>query len=72
MIVVGALVGNRCTRSGGCTFVHPHEVTQTFASLRTIIGIPSWAIAAFHGSRRVDAFAFAVAAAVVFQALVHL
>ena len=46
-------------------------VTQTFASLRSDVGIPSWAITAFHGSHRVHAFAFAVAAAVAFQALVH-
>ena len=43
----------------------------TFAALRPVVGIPSWAIATFHGSRRVHAFAFTVAAAVAFQALVH-
>ena len=45
--------------------------TQTFAALRPVVGIPRWAIAAFYRSRRVDAFAFAVAAAIIFQALVH-
>ena len=43
----------------------------TFAALRPVVGIPSWAIAAFHGSHRVHAFAFAVAAAIVLQAFVH-
>ena len=46
-------------------------VTQTFAALRSDVGIPSWAIAAFYRSHRVDAFTFAMAATVVFQALVH-
>ena len=45
---------------------HKHTYTHTFAALRSVVGIPSWAIAAFHGSRRVNAFAFAVAAAIVF------
>ena len=44
--------------------------TQTFAARRSVILIPSWAIATLEGSRRVVAFAFAVAAAVVFRALV--
>ena len=47
-------------------------MTQTFAALRAIVGEPSWAVATFHRSHRVHAFAFAVAAAVVFQALVHI
>ena len=45
-------------------------VTQTFAALRAVIGIPSWAIATFHGSHRVCACTFTVAAAVVALALV--
>ena len=44
---------------------------RTFAALRPVVDIPRWAIATFHGSRRVHAFAFTVAAAVAFQALVH-
>ena len=48
-----------------------HTHAQTFAARRSVVGIPSWAILAFHGSRRVDAFAFAVTATVVFRALVH-
>ena len=47
-----------------------HTHAQTFAARRSVVGIPSRAILACHGSRRVDAFAFAVAAAVVFEALV--
>ena len=39
--------------------------TQTFAARRSVILIPSWAIATLEGSRRVVACAFAVAAAVV-------
>ena len=46
-------------------------VTQTFAALRSVVGIPSWAITAFYRSHGVHAFAFAVAAAVDFQTLVH-
>ena len=46
-------------------------VTQTFAALRSVVGIPSWAIAAFYGSHGVHAFAFAVTVTVAFQALVH-
>ena len=43
---------------------------HTFAALNPVVDIPSCAIAALHGSHRVDAFAFAVTAAVIFQALV--
>ena len=57
---------------GACTFVHQHEDTQTFAALRSVVDIPKWATAAFHGSNRVYAFAFAVTATVVFQALVDI
>ena len=46
------------------------HTTQTFAALRPVIGIPSWAILTLEGSHRVSAFAFAVAAAVVARALV--
>ena len=53
------------------THRHTHTHTQTFAALRSVVDIPSWAIVTFHGSHRVDAFAFVVTAAVVFQALVH-
>ena len=49
---------------------HTHTHTQTFAALRSVVDIPSWAIATLEGSHRVVAFAFAVAAAVVFRALV--
>ena len=53
------------------THKHSHALTQTFAALRPVVGVPSWTIAAFHGSRRVDACAFVVTAAVVFCALVE-
>ena len=53
------------------THTHTHTLTQTSAALRSVVDITSWAIATFHGSHRVDACAFAVAAAVVVQALVH-
>ena len=49
------------------THTHTHK---TFAALRSVVGIPSCAIATFHGSIRVGAFAAAVAAAVVALALV--
>ena len=52
------------------THTHTHTHTQTFAALRSVILIPSWAIATLEGSSRVGACAFAVAAAVVFRALV--
>ena len=39
--------------------------------LGSVILIPSWAILTLEGSHRVRAFAFAVAAAVVARALVH-
>ena len=45
--------------------------TQTFAALCSVVGIPTRAIATGHGSHRVDTFAFAVAAAIAFQALVY-
>ena len=48
------------------------EGTQTFAPLRAVVEIPTCAIATFHGSHRFDAFALAVAAAVVFEALVDI
>ena len=48
-----------------------HPFTQTFAALRSVVGIPGWAILAFHGSKRVGAFARADAVAVVCRALVH-
>ena len=44
---------------------------QTFAALRSIVGIASCAVATFHGTRRVHTLAFTVAAAVAFRALVH-
>ena len=53
------------------THKHTHTHTQTFAALRSVVDIPSWAIATLGGSRRVGACAFAVAAAVVCLALVH-
>ena len=53
------------------THTHTHTHIQTFAALRSVVDITSWAIVTFHGSHRVDAFAFVVTAAVVFQALVH-
>ena len=53
------------------THTHTHTHTQTFAPLRSVIGKASWAFLAFHGSIRVDAFASAVAAAVVALALVN-
>ena len=56
---------------GGCTFVHQHEDTQTFAALRPVVDILSCAIAAFHRSNRVYAFACAVAAAIESRALVE-
>ena len=51
--------------------VHRHQRTQTFAALRSVVGIPTRAVATCHGSRRVYASAFAVAAAVSARALVH-
>ena len=56
--VAGVIGGRR--GHGGC-----------LAALRSVVDITSWAIVTFHGSHRVDAFAFVVTAAVVFQALVH-
>ena len=53
------------------THTHTHTQSLTFAALRSVVGIPSWAIATCHGSRRVGALAFAVTATVVFRALVH-
>ena len=50
---------------------HIHTRTQRFAALCSVVGIPSWAILTFEGSRRVGAFTFAVTAAVVIRALVH-
>ena len=47
------------------THTHTHTHTQTFAALRPVVGIASWAIATFRGSRVVGACALAVAAAVV-------
>ena len=51
---------------------HTHTHKQTFAALRPVVDISSWAIATFpiNASHRVGACAFAVAAAVVFRALV--
>ena len=51
------------------THTHTHTHVQTFGALRSVVGVASWAIATFHGSRRDDAFAFAVAAEVVARAL---
>ena len=50
--------------------MHVRQI-QTFAALRPVFGVASCAIATYHGSRRVHAFALAVAAAIVVQALVH-
>ena len=44
---------------------------ETCAALCAVVDIPNWTIAAFHGSDRVYAFTLAVAAAVVFKALVY-
>ena len=54
--------------------IHRHEGThtQTFAARRSVVHKPSWAIFTLEGSRRVVAFAFAVAATVVFRALVDI
>ena len=41
------------------------NVVLTFATLRSVVGVPSWAVATFRGPRVVGACAFAVAAAVV-------
>ena len=44
--------------------------TQTFAALRPVVGIPSWAIAAYHDARHlIGAVAFAVTATVAFRAV---
>ena len=51
---------------------HTHTHTQTFAALRSVVDIPSCAIFTLGGSRRVGAFACAVAAAVVCRALVDI
>ena len=50
---------------------HPFTDRQTFAALRSVVNIPSFAIPTLEGSGRVLAFAFAVAAAVICRALVH-
>ena len=44
---------------------------KTFASLCSVVDITRWAVTTFHGSRHVNALAFAVAAAVAFKALVY-
>ena len=46
--------------------------THTFAARRSVVHKPSRAIFTLEGSRRVVAFAFAVAATVVFRALVDI
>ena len=51
---------------------YTHTHTQTFAALRSVVDIASVAILTLGGSHRVGAFAFAVAAAVIFLALVHI
>ena len=56
------------TRTYAHTYICTH--VQTFAALRPVVGVASWAIATLEGSHRVGAFAFAVAAAVVCRALV--
>ena len=43
----------------------------TFAARGSIVGVSRWAVATCSAARRVGTFTFAVAAAVVFQALVH-
>ena len=53
------------------TSIHQHEGTQTFAALRPVVDVPSWAILTLEGSHRVGALAFAVAAAVVRRAFIH-
>ena len=44
---------------------------QTFAARGPVVRVPSWAILTLEGSHRVGACAFAVAAAVIARALVH-
>ena len=46
--------------------------SRTFAALVAIVGPPSCTIVTFHTPQEVDAFAVAVASAVVFQALVDI
>ena len=53
------------------THTHTHTQSLTFAALCSVVGIPSWAIATFRGSRVVGACALAVTAAVVIQAWVR-
>ena len=48
-----------------------HHYLQTFAVCRSVVRPTNWAIAAFMTAHDVDAFAFAVATTVVFNALVH-
>ena len=59
----------------GCGSVHcygcGYHYAQTFAALSAVVDIASGAIATRHGSHRVDAFAFVVTAAIVFQAVVN-
>ena len=59
-----------CTSSKTQTHACTHGHTQTFAAQRSVVGVASWAILTLEGSHRVGAFAFAVAAAVAFQAFV--
>ena len=47
------------------THTHTHTYKPTFATLRPVVEIPSWAIATCRGSHRVDASAFVVTAAVI-------
>ncbi len=59
--------------AGVCMYVCLMDLvceTHTFAALCSVVFITSWAIAAFKGSRRVRAFAFAVTPAVVLLTLV--
>jgi len=46
-------------------------LVDVFAALRPVVGVASWAIATFRGSRVVGACALAVTAAVVIQAWVR-
>ena len=53
------------SQTRGHARTHTHTRTHAFAALLPVVGVASWAIATFRGSRVVGACAFAVAAAVL-------
>jgi len=70
-IIVGNIMYMTTSDIALILFFRSRRRRGDFAALRSVVDVPTWAIATLHGSRRVRAYAFAVAAAVVTQALVH-